>query len=72
IATALQRDIPVIPILIDGAKIPKVDQLPMELGELAFRNGLAVRHASFHGDMDKLIAGLMLLGELSHLNTTAT
>jgi formylglycine-generating enzyme required for sulfatase activity len=58
IATALQRDIPVIPILLDGAKIPKVQQLPKDLEGLAARNGLDVRHASFHQDMDKLIAGL--------------
>ena len=48
IAAALQRDIPVIPILLDGARIPKADQLPDDLKELASRNGLDVRHASFH------------------------
>ncbi len=58
IATALQRDIPVIPILLDGAKIPKAEQLPKGLEGLTARNGLDVRHASFHIDMDKLIAGL--------------
>jgi hypothetical protein len=52
IATALQRDIPVIPILLDGARIPKADQLPEDLKELTMRNGLDVRHASFHSDMD--------------------
>jgi hypothetical protein len=58
IAAALQRDIPVIPILLDGARIPKADQLPDDLKELASRNGLDVRHASFHTDMDRLILGL--------------
>ena len=58
IAAALQRDIPVIPILLDGARIPKADQLPKDLEELALRNGLDVRHASFHNDMEKLIRGL--------------
>jgi hypothetical protein len=28
IATALQRDIPIIPILLDGGKLPMSDQLP--------------------------------------------
>ncbi len=55
IAAALQREIPVIPILLDGTRIPRADQLPEELKELAFRNGLNVRHASFHADLDKLI-----------------
>lgn len=58
IAAALQRDIPVIPILLDGARIPKADQLPDDLRELAARNGLDVRHASFHTDVDRLILGL--------------
>ena len=58
IATALQRDIPVIPILLDGARIPKADQLPSDLQELTRRNGLDVRHASFHSDVDKLIRRL--------------
>jgi hypothetical protein len=58
IAAALQRDIPVIPILLDGAKIPRANQLPDDLKELASRNGLDVRHASFHNDMEKLIRGL--------------
>jgi TIR domain len=30
ISAALQRDIPVIPILLDGATMPKADQLPNE------------------------------------------
>jgi formylglycine-generating enzyme required for sulfatase activity len=58
IATALKRDIPVIPILLDGAKIPKSEQLPKDLEALTARNGLDVRHASFHIDIDKLIISL--------------
>jgi len=58
IASALQRDIPVIPILLEGTRVPKADQLPGDLEALALRNGLDVRHASFHSDMDKLIRGL--------------
>src|SRR6516225_8598717 len=58
IAAALQREIPVIPILLDGTRVPKADQLPEDLKELALRNGLNVRHASFHADLDKLIREL--------------
>jgi len=58
IAVALQREIPTIPILLDGTKIPKTAQLPKDLEELALRNGHNVRHASFHTDMDKLIQEL--------------
>ena len=35
IAAALQRDIPVIPILLEGTKVPRADQLPDDLQELA-------------------------------------
>jgi formylglycine-generating enzyme required for sulfatase activity len=65
IGTALQRDIPVIPILLDGARIPKADQLPQDLKELSLRHGIDVRHASFHVDMDKLIRGLKDAGRAS-------
>ena len=58
IAAALQRNIPVIPILLDGARIPKANELPKDVKELTSRNGLDVRHASFHEDMDRLIRGL--------------
>jgi hypothetical protein len=58
IATALQRSIPIIPILLDGAKMPKADQLPKELKELISYQGLDIRHTSFHGDMDKLVRSL--------------
>src|SRR5262249_57652612 len=55
IAAALQRNIPVIPILLEGTQVPKRDQLPDDMRELAVRSGLAVHHASFHSDMDILI-----------------
>jgi hypothetical protein len=58
IAAALQRSIPVIPLLLDGARIPKADELPEDLRELALRNGMEVRHASFQDDMNRLIRGL--------------
>jgi pyruvate/2-oxoglutarate dehydrogenase complex dihydrolipoamide acyltransferase (E2) component len=61
IATALQRDIPVVPILLDDAKIPKARQLPDDLQELAVRNGMEVRHSAFKKDMEKLIEGLKQL-----------
>jgi hypothetical protein len=50
IGAALHRNIPVIPILLDGAKVPKANQLPKDLEELSMRNGLDVRHTSFHNE----------------------
>lgn len=58
IGTALKRGIRVIPILLEGTQVPKADQLPDDLKELAVRNGLDVRHASFNEDMERLIREL--------------
>jgi TIR domain len=58
IAAALKRDIPVIPILLEGTSVPKAARLPEEIKDLSRRNGLKVRHASFHSDMDKLVRQL--------------
>jgi len=58
IAAALQRNIPVIPILLDGARMPKANQLPEDLKEPALRNGMEIRHASFQDDMSRLIHDL--------------
>jgi formylglycine-generating enzyme required for sulfatase activity len=63
IATALQRSIPVIPILLEGTRMPKAEQLPEDIRELSLRNGLDVRHSSFHADMDKLIRALKGFGK---------
>ena len=37
ISAAIKRDIPVIPILIDGTRVPKADQLPDDLKALPLR-----------------------------------
>ena len=58
IGAALHRDIPVIPILLDGARLPHPRKLPKDLAELPLRNALDVRHVSFHADMDRLIRAL--------------
>jgi hypothetical protein len=52
IAAALKREIPVIPILLEGTPVPRAERLPGNLKELTFRNGLNVRHASFHSDFE--------------------
>jgi hypothetical protein len=57
---ALQRDIPVIPVLVRGAEIPDASELPTTLAALAYRNGLPVRpDPDFHRDMDRLIEGVL-------------
>src|SRR5215831_6913464 len=55
---ALKRDIPVIPVLVQGASAPKPDQLPDELKELAFRNAVELTHARWDSDIEVLIKAL--------------
>jgi uncharacterized membrane protein YsdA (DUF1294 family) len=59
IESALARDIPVIPLLVREAKMPREDQLPPSLSKLVYRNGTPIRSdPDFHRDMDRLIAAL--------------
>lgn len=59
IESALRRDIPLVPVLIGGAQMPKAGELPDTLRSLARRNAAFVDMArDFHMHMDRLIAGL--------------
>ena len=58
IAAALERDIRVIPILVEGAVMPRRQQLPETLAALARRNALVLRHESFRSDADRLLAAI--------------
>jgi formylglycine-generating enzyme required for sulfatase activity len=56
IESALKRQIPVIPVLVRGAKIPAAERMPASMQDLSYRNGLEVRSGpDFHRDMDRLI-----------------
>lgn len=64
IEAALQRDIPVIPLLVDGAAMPRPEHLPPSLCDLCYRQALTVRpDPDFSRDMDRLIAVLKKLPE---------
>jgi hypothetical protein len=59
VEAALQRKIPVIPLLIGSAAMPDAEQLPPSLRDLSFRNGRQIRpDPDFHRDMDRLLGGL--------------
>ena len=58
IAAALERDIRVIPILIEGAQMPRRHELPEDLAGLARRNALSLRHESFRTDADRLLEAI--------------
>jgi hypothetical protein len=59
VQTALQRGIPVVPILVNGATMPKPTELPDGLKELSFRNAAAVDSGrDFHQHMDRVIRSM--------------
>jgi DNA-binding XRE family transcriptional regulator len=59
IEAALARGIPVIPVLVQNAPMPKVGELPVSLGDLAYRNGIIIHgDPYFHRDMDLLLGRL--------------
>lgn len=57
-ASALRRDIPVIPILVRGAKMPRPEDLPDELRDLAYRNCVELTHARWSSDLEFLVNAL--------------
>ena len=59
IESAFGRKIPVIPVLVQGATMPRQDELPASLGALPYRNAISVRpDPDFRQDMDRLIKGI--------------
>jgi len=58
-ASALRRDIPVVPVLVHGASMPRAEQLPDDLKDLAFRNSVELTHARWASDVQVLIGALL-------------
>jgi hypothetical protein len=54
LASALKRDIPVIPVLIDGATLPPEEALPDDLKSLARRHAMELRYTRFNADAHAL------------------
>ena len=60
IEAAIERDIPIIPLLVNNATMPTAEDLPPSLRPLACRNGMPVRpDPDFRHDMERLIAALL-------------
>jgi len=58
IATALERGIRVIPVLVQGAQTPADKDLPDALKRLARQNALELSDTRFHSDVDRLVEAL--------------
>jgi hypothetical protein len=58
IASALKREVPVIPVLVHAAKMPSQDQLPESLKSFSHRNSVELSHARWPSDVQLLIEAL--------------
>jgi hypothetical protein len=58
IASALRRNIAVIPVLVHEAHMPHADQLPDDLKDLTYRNSVEITHARWNSDVQLLIEAL--------------
>lgn len=56
---ALQRGMPIIPVLVNGARMPKPEELPQSLNDFSFRNAAEVESGrDFRQHMDRLIRSI--------------
>jgi len=55
IAAALARNIRVIPVLVDGARMPKADRLPDPVKPIVRHNAVDVRNTHFGRDAEALV-----------------
>lgn len=69
ISAALQRGIPVIPVLLDNTIMPSVEDLPEELRPFAFRNALILdTGVDFHHHAGRLVTGIHELVDDGYLS----
>lgn len=58
IVAALARNVTVIPVLVDGARMPTPQELPERLESLGFRQAVSLRHESFVTDITTLVTAI--------------
>ncbi|WP_448640770.1 toll/interleukin-1 receptor domain-containing protein [Geodermatophilus sp. URMC 63] len=64
--TALSRNIPIMPVLLEDTGMPAPDELPETLAELHLQPAVRLRHEDYPSDIKKVITGaeLILSGQL--------
>jgi len=56
---ALTRSVLVLPVLVDGARMPNPDQLPEDVKGIATRNALPIRHETFDDDTENVVSTVL-------------
>lgn len=60
-AAALEQDLPLIPVLVQGATMVYPNELPPDLADLAFRNPVTLLQSQWGSDVEMLVALLKSL-----------
>jgi tetratricopeptide (TPR) repeat protein len=63
VEAALGRGVPVVPVLVQGAALPRAEDLPASLARLAKRQTAILDHTEFHADAERLCDRLAPLFE---------
>ena len=71
VETAMEKGIPVVPVLVNGTVMPKPTELPESLREFAYRNACEVNTGrDFHPQVDRLIRSIDPTAQPSHTTIT--
>lgn len=58
LASALGSNIPIVPVLVRGSRMPRAEELPHDLKDLAYRNAVELTHARWKSDIQLLVRAL--------------
>jgi hypothetical protein len=58
IASALERNVQVIPVLVDGSEMPHPEELPEALVPLAVRHAVRLDHETFRTDIQRILSAV--------------
>lgn len=58
VRSAIEREMPLFPVLVEGARMPRADELPSDLEPLAWRNAVELRESDWDRCVDRLAGGL--------------
>ncbi len=72
VETALERNIPMIPVLLDSASMPREAELPPKMKSLARKNAVSVRSGQdYENDVARLIDGIKIHLKPARLNVAS-
>ena len=58
LSAALTRGVKIIPVLVDGAQMPRQEDLPEDVAQMVRHNAVFLGHATFRRDMEALSASV--------------